>query len=408
MRILCAAAAYPPHGRGGGPKASEAVAKSLAGRGHTVRVITVAGEETLETRDGVEVKTIGGLNVYWNYWTERPTITKLIWHALENFNPRAYFRMRKEIAEFRPDLVMTISAENVNVATWVAAKTMGYPVAHVIHSYFLMCWRGTMFSKGRNCPTQCWQCRIASAGKKLCSQVVDGVTSEASHSMAKHRKNGFFRRALGMVIPGAVEPPNVIPDDVLPDTGPVRVGFIGMIAPVKGIGTLADAAALLGPDAGFEYVIAGDGDSDFMAKLRATFPSSTATFLGWTERDAFFRQVDVVVVPSIWEEPFGNVAVEALSYGVPVIAARSGALPEIVQPDKSGLVFSPGDPHELAACLRRLAEDRPLFRRLQKGALSRSRDYSPEKMADALDSFVKQVVDRRRQESSSLPMDAEA
>ena len=117
MRILCAAAAYPPSGKGGGPKASETIAKALRARGHAVRVVTVGDNESLEVRDGVEVKTLRSLNIYWNYWVERSALAKLLWHALENFNPRALFRMRREIAAFRPDIVLTISVENVNVTT---------------------------------------------------------------------------------------------------------------------------------------------------------------------------------------------------------------------------------------------------------------------------------------------------
>ncbi|GFO82047.1 MAG: glycosyl transferase [Methyloceanibacter sp.] len=407
MRILCAAAAYPPYGKGGGPKASEAVAKALVARGHAVRVITVADGETFDLRDGVEVKTVPSLNVYWNYWVERPAITKLVWHVLENFNPRAYFRMRREISDFQPDLVMTISAENVNVATWVAAKSLGRPVVHMIHSYFLMCWRGTKFSRKGNCETPCWQCRLTSVGKKLCSQAVDAVTSEAAHTLAKHQKHGYFRNATGGVISGAVEPPAHVPERAVADAGPIRVGFIGMVAPVKGIMTLADAAVELGKDAPFEYVIAGDGDPEFLDEVSARFPGAVATFLGWTQRETFYPQVDVVVVPSIWEEPFGNVAVEALSYGIPVIVSRSGALPEIVEPGKSGLIFTAGDHRELADCLRQLERDRPLLRRLQQGALARSRDYAPEGMADSLDSFVRQVEAAHRKGARSRPVAAD-
>ncbi len=192
MRILCVAAAYPPHGKGGGPKASETIAKAIAARGHVVRAITVADDENFEVRDGVQVKTLRTLNLYWNYWKkDRSAVAKLLWHALENFNPRAFLRMRREMKEFRPDLVVTISVENVNVATWIAAWTLGYPTVHAIQSYFLMCWKGTMFSEKSNCERPCLQCKAASIGKKFCSQLVDGVIAEASHTPSLHREQGY-------------------------------------------------------------------------------------------------------------------------------------------------------------------------------------------------------------------------
>ena len=392
MRILCVAAAYPPYVKGGGSKASENIAKALSDHGHVVRVIAVADDECLEVRDGVEVKTLKTLNVYWNYWVKQSAVAKLVWHALENFNPRALLKMRREIAEFRPDIVVTISIENVNVATWVAAWMLGCPSVHVIHGYFMMCWRGTMFSKNRNCERPCLQCRVASIGKKICSQLVDGVTAEASHSLSLHHAQGYFRRGRAATIPGAVSTPKSIPSFRVTETSAIRVGYIGMLTTNKGVSTLGAAAALLGEDAPFEYLVAGEGEPEFVRQVLSQFPATKTKYLGWVNANSFYPMIDVLVVPSIWAEPFGNVCVEGLSFGVPAIVARSGALPGIIEHETSGLIFEPGDPEGLAACLRQIADDRPLLKRLHKGALERVKQYSPEASAASLNMFVSQIA----------------
>lgn len=393
MRVLCVAAAYPPFGKGGGPRGSENIAKALSARGHAVRVITVADDEKFEVRDGVEVKTVRSLNVYWNYWVPRSALAKLLWHALENFNPRALWRMRREIAAFRPDIVVTISIENTNVATWVAAWTLGCPSVHVIQSLFLMCWRGTMFSKNKNCERPCLQCRVSSIGKKLCSRIVDGVTAEASHSISLHQKHGFFGRAVARIIPGAVAGPDPVASSNGTKAGalPLRVGYIGMLTPNKGISTLGAAAELLGEEAPFEYLIAGDGKPEFVKHVLSKFPASRMSYLGWVNSSSFYPSIDVLVVPSLSAEAFGYVCVEALSFGLPVVVARSGALPEIVEDGKSGLIFEAGDHEALAACLQRLARDRLLLKRLHYGALARAKHYSTEAFAESFDIFLNLV-----------------
>jgi len=401
MRILCVAAAYPPYVKGGGSKASESIAKALSEHGHTVRVITVADNERFEVRDGVEVKTLKTLNVYWNYWIKQSAVAKLLWHALENFNPRALLRMRREIAEFLPDIVVTISIENINVATWVAAWMLGCPIVHVIHSYFMMCWRGTMFSKNRNCERPCLQCRVASIGKKICSQLVDGVTAEASHSLSMHHEQGYFKRATARTIPGAVRIPKSIPNFSVTGTSAIRVGYIGMLTTNKGVSTLGAAAALLGEDAPFEYLIAGDGDPEFARQVLSKFPASKTTYLGWVNPNSFYPMIDVLVVPSIWAEPFGNVCVEGLSFGVPAIVARSGALPGIIDHGTNGLVFQAGDHEGLAACLRTIESDRHLLERMRDGALASAKQYSPEAFATSLDTFLKQVRGAAKREEVS-------
>lgn len=80
---------------------------------------------------------------------------------------------------------------------------------------------------------------------------------------------------------------------------------------------------------------------------------------------------DVVVVPSIEPEPFGLVAAEAMAAGLPVIASRIGALPEIVDDHHTGLLFHPGDAASLLAAMRRLSASS--LRRIDMGRQGRER-----------------------------------
>ena len=173
-----------------------------------------------------------------------------------------------------------------------------------------------------------------------------------------------------------------------------------MLTPNKGISTIGAAAALLGEEAPFEYVVAGDGKPEFVQEVLAKFPASKTTYLGWVDPNSFYPSIDVLVVPSISGEAFGYVCIEALSFGIPVIVAKSGALPEIIDHGRCGLVFNPGDHEALAVCLRRLAGDRPLLKQFHYAALARVEQYSPEVMAASLDTFLTQV--RARAQAKQL------
>ena len=72
----------------------------------------------------------------------------------------------------------------------------------------------------------------------------------------------------------------------------------------------------------------------------------------------------MVVVPSVWEEPFGLVAVEAMATGLPVCASRIGGLADIVRHGETGFLFTPGDASELAGQLNTLLDDAALRYRL--------------------------------------------
>ncbi len=386
MRILLACAAYPPWGKGGGPAASESIARALHARGHSVHVITVAGQDTNEIRDGIDVRTLRSLNVHWDYWKKNPPHRKLAWHVLENGNPKALFRMRRAIAEVGPDIVVTVSCENINVATWLAAKMLGVPTVHAVQSHFLLCWRGTMFRDGANCVGQCVSCRCTSLGKRLSSRLVDGVVAESRHMLDLHNEAGYFAGAERKVIPAAIDWP-VRSSAPRRQNEMINVGYIGTVTPNKGVETLARAAARLGEQAPIRYLIAGDGPPEYAEKLSAIMPKDRARFLGWTDPASFYPEIDVLVVPSLWSEPFGRVCIEAFSQGVAVVAARSGAVPEIVDTG-SGLTFEAGDDRTLADCLRSLAQDRALLLQLQAGALQRAKSYSPQRLALSFEEFL--------------------
>jgi glycosyltransferase involved in cell wall biosynthesis len=94
----------------------------------------------------------------------------------------------------------------------------------------------------------------------------------------------------------------------------------------------------------------------------------------WTgflaDRDRLYGDLDIVVAPAV-DEPFGLTVAEAGSYGLPVVAARSGAFPELIEEERTGLLFEPGDATGLAQALERLVGDAALRRRLGEAARAR-------------------------------------
>ncbi|HLU39385.1 MAG TPA: glycosyltransferase, partial [Planctomycetota bacterium] len=77
--------------------------------------------------------------------------------------------------------------------------------------------------------------------------------------------------------------------------------------------------------------------------------------------------VDVVVVPSVWDDCAPLVVAEALAARAPVVGSRIGGIPDFVRDGENGLLFAPGDATDLARCLRAFADDPGLLGRLQRG-----------------------------------------
>ena len=100
--------------------------------------------------------------------------------------------------------------------------------------------------------------------------------------------------------------------------------------------------------------------------------------------EQIFREAWVVAVPSIWDEPFGHVALEAMMIGVAVVASNSGGLPEFLTDGKEGFLCPPGDVKALATALLKVCGDRGVAERLGAAAQQRAMEMTENQLVDRL------------------------
>ena len=107
---------------------------------------------------------------------------------------------------------------------------------------------------------------------------------------------------------------------------------------------------------------------------------------GWLtpkELPKLYHKADICIVPSIWQEPFGIVAVEAMACGKPVIASKIGGLLSIVDDGVNGFLFSPGNHDELASKIELLLEKPDLRHRMGTSAREKAeREYNWDKIVE--------------------------
>ena len=97
--------------------------------------------------------------------------------------------------------------------------------------------------------------------------------------------------------------------------------------------------------------------------------------------EAEYAGLDVLVHTSTIPEPFGQVVLEGMAAGLPVIAADSGGPAELITDGVNGLLAAPGDVVCLAAQLSRLLGDPALCARLTTAARERAAEFSPQRTA---------------------------
>lgn len=141
--------------------------------------------------------------------------------------------------------------------------------------------------------------------------------------------------------------------------------YVGRLGREKSIGSLKEVLRAL---PGVRLALVGDGPA--RGELEEEFAGMPAVFSGTRrgeELTAAYASADALVFPST-TETLGLAMLEALSSGLPVIAARAGAAHEVVTEGESGLLYEPGDSASLVAACRRVLSDADLRARLGRGA----------------------------------------
>lgn len=318
------------------------LAEALVRRGNEVVVASTKADPGVCEKDvnGVRVYYVGLRNVYWQIEEGKSVWLKPFWHILDSYNPWMARALSEILDAEQPDVVHAHNLGGFTVAAWRAAEQRAIPLVHTLRDYHLLCPRN-MYRRGRNCDVQCWQCRPFALPRRKMSRAVDAVVGISRFILKRHLKFGYFKEAgIRKVV---YNPHPVRPGKAARKKhergGRLRVGFLGRLNKMKGIERLLRAVAQRGDEVVLH--VGGEGEEDAVRRLKAKYSQSHIHFLGFVDTSSFFEGVDLLVVPSHWHEPFGRVVIEAYAHGVPVIAASSGGLPEIVEEGRTGLLFAP-------------------------------------------------------------------
>jgi GT2 family glycosyltransferase/glycosyltransferase involved in cell wall biosynthesis len=203
--------------------------------------------------------------------------------------------------------------------------------------------------------------------------------------------------------------------------GRIRFGFLGAAIPSKGVHVLAEAFRRLDDPRALLQIhgpfVPYHGDTEYEARVRRTLgPHANASLCGafGHERIAdVLGGLDVLVVPSLWEENAPLVVSEAFLARVPLLVSDHGGLAEMVRDGEDGLRFPPGDSAALARAMRRLLDEPQLRARLAATpphvpTLSEHVDALEERYARARERYATRVgrvgvviVDKSRPESAA-------
>jgi glycosyltransferase involved in cell wall biosynthesis len=403
MRVLIISSVYPtpeaPRIIGGAEVFTRQFAESLAASGDGVEVVRAASaaNQQMEIANGVTVYAAPVRNIYLPFSEQHSAPLRGVWHAVEDWQQTATL-VSERIRAFRPDVMHSNNLSGLTTAVWKVAAAAQIPIVHTLHDYYLSCPRCSRFSDGHSCAHTCLSCKILTVNRRRAAGHVNGVVGVSQRILDIHGELGLFLDTpVRTVIRNASMIAPVAPADAGSDPT-ITFGFIGRLTEEKGIYNLIHAIAAVPPEA-VRLLIAGRTDEKQQKLIRAMAPNARIEFLGFVAPAEFYEKVDVVVVPSIWEEPGPIVVADAKAAGKPFLGTRFGGIPEAIDGGAAGWLTA-HDPVSLArSILQLVAEPQRIRDMARKLAERKTRRTFADVIAEYRGVF-KEITSRRKAASS--------
>jgi glycosyltransferase involved in cell wall biosynthesis len=371
MRILMLSQFIYPPSFGGEERFVADLSRELAARGHDVSIVTFwqKGFPEFEIQQGVRIYRVRGTMQEMSFLFSYSDRT----YAPSFPDPGVLQALRRIIREEQPDIV---HAHNWLVHSFTPLKAWSKAKFVVsLHDYSLVCVQKRLMQGAASCTgpgaLKCLKC-----GTHFYGLAKGPLTTLANFYWGKRE-----RRSVDMFLPvsqATVEGnqlekyqvpytiiPNFVPDhvDIREDeTDPLLSSlpegdfllFVGDVSHDKGAEALLQAYTAI--NSSIPLVLIG---RVFLNDLSKRLPQNVFLMGPWPHDAvmAAWKRCVIGLIPSIVAETFGIVALEAMSMGKPVIAARSGGLVDVVLDGETGLLVPPDDPQALQEAIQTLLDD---------------------------------------------------
>lgn len=389
MHILMVTDFYWPH-LGGVEQHVRTLSKELCRRGHRVTVATLRTDGLANSeRDGdVEVARLSSTTQRLPLFRQRrPWAPPLP-------DPRAALALRNIIREIRPDV---IHGHDWLARSLLPLSATSPPLVSTLHYFTLSCPKKDLLRFGKPCDgpsiAKCLPCASDHYGLSKGVAIVGAARLGAALDRSATRQ--FVAVSAAAARGNHLDPhsdtciviPNFLSESISEasedEHDPLHSGLLDQLPEGEFFLYVGDFRSAKG----YEVLLAAYASLNSHRPLvaigkrwpstPASVPEGVQVFENWPNaavREAT-RRARCLVVPSVWAEPFGIVAIEAMSVGTPVVASATGGLGTIIDHDISGLLVIPASAQSLAAAIGLLDSNDSLCRRLGEGALAAAKRF---------------------------------
>lgn len=394
MNILIINSFYYPKIIGGAEISVKILAEELYKKGNEVTILCTGLQDKLEVINGVKVQRININNVY-NPNKEEKTYKAnyLMYRILDIYNPFNIKKIRKYIQEINPNIVHINNIYGLSSCVINICNKLNIPIVYTLRDYYLLCPKINMIKNNNICENPNLLCKAYRKNFEIITQSINLITAPSNATMNTFVDNGFFGNIKKKVIYNAIdydeEYVNTINSIKTNNSKKSIINFVylGALTEVKGIKVLIESFLEYKSD-NIRLTIAGDGPlkNYVNENLKKDKRIKYLGFIGKDEMDKLLEEMDVLIVPSIWKEPFGRVVIDAYKHSLPVIGSDIGGISEIIDNGKTGRLIKPNDKNSLKEAIS-FYENNNFISQI-KNTIQKLKDFAVDKQVnDFLDCY---------------------
>lgn len=400
MRILLISNLYPPHYIGGYEIGCKFIADGLSQKGHNVFILTSkygVGKRKIEDNIFRILNYVGddGNNLFVRRYDHIRTA------ILGRLN---YLITNNTIKLLKPDLVFVGNLSNISIFPVKAVQSRKVPIVYYLCDYSLEEFINDNILEKE--PIKKFYRNAIYGFMKFndfdCNHII--TISEAVKK--RFIRIGFLKENISVIpLPRGFNPALIAKGGLKHSSSKdrkIKLLYVGRISEEKGIHIAIKSIENLVNQhkiANLGLEIIGSGDINYNKYLYSLIESLNLTafvkFKGSISYDEVlmkYRDYDMLLVPSIWEEPFGLIIVEAMSQGLPVIATKTGGISEIIEDGKNGLLVPVGDSVRMAEAVKKLVDNPSLYEKISCNGIERVREeYTNEKIIEKIENYMSNV-----------------
>jgi glycogen synthase len=385
VRILVVSNLYPPEILGGYEILCRQVCQDLERRGHEVRVLAT-GQDTTQANVDRSLRLV----LPFSQPARKDRIASLLTHR------HNYRQATRTIAAFQPDVIFCWSQLRLTLGAMRASQASGRPVLYTINDEHLTGYLPS--SAGRGIRSWVGWFLDQTLFRHLTLQarplpVTTTISCKVAENLARQGVRLPENRVIYQGIPVEQFPLKEHPGRL---NDPVRILYVGQLHPYKGVHRILEAVAVL--EQSVQVSIVGEGPEDYKARLRELAEGLEVTFYGKVphlELPALYRDHDIFVFPSIWEEPFGLTHLEAMASGLPVISTVNGGQGEFLAHGENCLAIQPDDADSIRSALEQFFQEPELAHLIAgNGRRIVEERFTTHRYIDELEQFLEEFTHR--------------